>query len=381
LFKILTSKNLKIMAVFYLVAGIAMGSAAPLIPSLVIDAEISFTELGLASSVTAFLAGISLPVLGYLGDKYGKKRMLILAMGVRLAALAIFSFTLDKNLILLGYLLNELGFILYLPIARAIVSDAAGREDIGKAYGELITIVSLTEVVMPIVSGQLYNIVRDYNLMFTWIFILTLASLPILFLLDDSPRGDSIQVIKVYRLNSREKRIFLPAVLEAVSWRVWIFLLYTVPKDRLGVGPDFLGIAYTAQSSAWLLTQYISGLLTDRLGAKKIYILSDSIMIPMTILYIFYLNQLTVIVNAALFGLSISLWIPAFTKIVYEASDEETRALTYSKVESLRQLASTPAGQVGGFLYDSVSYAAPFALGLGMIVSTIILEYKLFPDV
>ncbi len=379
--KILTSRNLKIMAVFYLAAGIAMGAAAPLIPSIVIDVGLTFTELGLASSLTAFIAGITLPVMGYLGDRYGKKKMLLLAMAIRISALAIFASTLEKTWIWLAYLLNELGFILYLPIARAVVSEAAGREEMGKAYGELITIVSLTEVVVPILSGQIYKVVGSYNLMFTGILGITLAATPILLFLEDTEAGEAISPRRVLRLSREELRIFAPAILEAVAWRVWIFLLYTVPKDVLDVGPDFLGIAYTAQSGTWFLTQYISGWLTDRVGAKKMYILSDAVMIPMTLLYIFHISELTVIINAALFGLGISLWIPAFTRVIFEASSEETRALTYSKVESFRQIASTPAAHLGGNLYDNVDPVAPFALGLGLIIATIYLEYKLFPDV
>ncbi len=379
--RITRNKNLRVMAIFYLVMGLVMGFAAPLIPSLVIDVGLTFTELGGASSLAALLAGLGLPVLGYLGDKYGKKKMLILATGIRISALAIFAATMDRELILLAYMLNELGFILYLPFARAVVSEAAGKEEMGRAYGELITIVSFTEVVAPLISGQIYRFVQDYNAMFLPLFLASVGATPILLLLDEVKAEKPIHPREILRLSKMERRVYIPAILEAVAWRVWIFLLYTAPKDRLGIGPDFIGIAYTAQSGAWFLTQYVAGHLTDRVGAKKMYIVSDSLMIPMALLYIFYMSEATVLINAALFGLSISLWIPAFNRVVFEASTQETRALTYSKVDSFRYLASTPAAQIGGMMYEGLDPASPFILGIALVAIDIYLEYRLFPDV
>jgi len=215
LLRITRNRNLRVMAIFYLVMGLVMGFASPLIPSLVIDVGLSFTELGGASSLAALLAGLGLPILGYLGDKYGKKKMLILATGIRISALAIFAATMDRELILLAYMLNELGFILYLPFARAVVSEAAGKEEMGRAYGELITIVSFTEVVAPLISGQIYRFVENYNAMFLPLFLASVASTPILLLLDEVKAEKPIHPREILRLTRMERRVYIPAILEA----------------------------------------------------------------------------------------------------------------------------------------------------------------------
>ena len=369
------------MASYYIIMGIAASMASPLIPSYVVDLGLSMSELGLAASFSALFTSILLPTVGYIGDKYSRKYALLFAVFFRLSALAVFAFSENPLIVMMGYALNEFGFLIYLPIARAIISDATGEEGMGKAYGELISIVSLIEIIFPTLSGQIYNIVGDYNLMFKGIFLLALVATPILLFLEDSKRKFHLRFKDIFKLTDMEKRIYIPATLESVSWRIWIFLLYLVPKQALGLGPDFLGFAYTVQSIAWFTSQYISGYLVDRVGSKKIYILSDALGIPIALIYTFYLTPITFLASTALFGLSISLWIPAFTRMVFEASTEETRAITYAKVDSLRYLFSTPGSTVGGFLYDNIWTGLPFIIGITLISTDLVLEYKLFPDV
>ena len=86
-------------------------------------------------------------------------------------------------------------------------------------------------------------------------------------------------------------------------------------------------------------------------------------------------------ISTGLFGLSISLWIPSFTRMVFEASTEETRAITYAKVDSLRYLFGTPASVIGGNLYDLVWTGLPFMIGVLMISVNLGIEYKMFPDI
>lgn len=369
------------MAIYYILMGIATSMASPLIPSYVVDLGLSMSELGLAASFSALSTAILLPTVGYIGDKYSRKYALIFTVFFRLSALAIFAFSESPLIVLIGYALNEFGFLIYLPIARAIISDATGEKGMGKAYGELISIVSLIEIVFPTISGQIYNILGDYGLMFKGIFLLALFATPTLLFLEDSKRSFHLKFKDIFKLTDIEKRIYIPATLESVSWRIWIFLLYLVPKHSLGLGPDFLGFAYTLQSIAWFTSQYVSGYLVDRIGSKKIYILSDALGIPIALIYTFYLTPITFLASTALFGLSISLWIPAFTRMVFEASTEETRAITYAKVDSLRYLFSTPGSTIGGFLYDNVWAGLPFIVGLTLILTDVVLEYKLFPDI
>ena len=369
------------MAIYYLLMSTATALMAPLIPSYVVDVGLDMGSLGLAASLSALSTALLLPTMGYIADRFSRKTALLATVSIRLSAFILFATYEDPLLALTAYALYEFGFILYLPIARAIVAEAAGPENMGRAYGELITIVSLCEIVFPVVSGQIYNFVGDYMTMFRWIAALAIGSTPILLFLRDSRGYPTLKYRNIFRLSRMEKRIFIPAILESVSWRVWIFLLYVTPKDVLGLGPDVLGLAYTLQSMVWFLTQYISGILVDRIGAKKLYILSDSIGIPIALIYAYMLTPYTFILATSLFGLSISLWIPAFNRMIYEASTEETIAITYSKVDSMRYLFSTPMAYIGGWMYESIWIGAPFIVGIALIAADVILEYRMFPDV
>jgi hypothetical protein len=81
-----------------------------------------------------------------------------------------------------------------------------------------------------------------------------------------------------------------------------------------------------------------------------------------------------------LFGVSIASWIPSFNKLIYMLTKRETRATTYGRIDSFRNLAAFPTPYLGGVLYVSLGLYAPLYIGMSLLFILLLIEYRMFPD-
>ena len=88
-------------------------------------------------------------------------------------------------------------------------------------------------------------------------------------------------------------------------------------------------------------------------------------------------SKIFAVIPQILVGISFSLWIPAYNVMIANYSSQEKRGKAYSKMNIFRTALAIPAPQVGGYLYDAISFATPFLLSiLLMAVNISIIWYR-----
>ncbi|MGW0218702.1 MFS transporter [Micromonospora chokoriensis] len=126
----------------------------PVLP--VLREELGTTQSGIGWVVTAFLisASVSTPVLGRLGDRYGKERFLVvalvgLAIGTLISALA-----QTIEVMIVGRLVQGIGGGV-LPLAFGIIRDEAPRERMVGAIGAAAALTAVGAGVGTVLAGPL----------------------------------------------------------------------------------------------------------------------------------------------------------------------------------------------------------------------------------
>ena len=109
--------------------------------------------------VASYLVAITAFVIvgGRLGDRFGRKRGFIWGAGVFTIGCAMSAVATAPVLMLVGRVLQGIGAGLMQPTGLAIVSDAYGPEQRGKALGTVIGISSAFLAVGPLVGGFLVD--------------------------------------------------------------------------------------------------------------------------------------------------------------------------------------------------------------------------------
>lgn len=140
----------------YLGSGVAMlGTSAmsPVLPALQTTFGVSDARIGLVMSVFTFSVAVTVPVLGWLADRVGRRPVLggsLLLFG--LAGIATYAAP-DFRTVLALRAIQGMGFAGTLPLVVAIVSDMFdGSAEVG-AQGFRVTAVNLGGFVFPVLAG------------------------------------------------------------------------------------------------------------------------------------------------------------------------------------------------------------------------------------
>jgi len=374
--------NLFLLTIYMVIASIAMSIVSPLIPNYILDSGYDMSILGLTSTISSLISALLLPFAGYFADTLGRRKVAIFTLTLR--AFGTFMFYLGNTLfhIITAQVLIDLGFILSMPALRSMVGEAGDVRKVGAAFGSVMSIVSLIYTIFPSIGGLIY-VYLDYSSTFLIASIIFLPALFPLALYEDveiKKEGVRFDLKRILLPKKTELSVLIPFVLERISWGLWIFILNAIPNDLYGLGPEYLGLALSIQNSSWFISQYIFGRITDKVKPKYIYMFSNFVGIPMILLMLFVKDTRILLLTWALFGVSIASWIPSFNKLVFKITDIETRATTYGRIDSLRNLLGFPTPYIGGLMYVNIGLYAPLYTGMGLIAILMAIAYKLLPD-
>jgi MFS family permease len=108
----------------------------PTLPSITSEFHISIAEASLLISLYAMSGTALVPVIGKLGDIYGKKRILIYVLFVFAASVSVTSFSPDYTFMLVARIIQGVG-IAIVPLVFSLVREEFPRDRIPKAMGLL----------------------------------------------------------------------------------------------------------------------------------------------------------------------------------------------------------------------------------------------------
>ncbi|MEU6380796.1 MFS transporter [Streptomyces sp. NPDC046909] len=125
------------LAFVELTSGIFQGFLPPLLPAIAELHGVSAGDIGLVTSLQLLAAAVCVPVLTKLGDMFGHRLMLRIALGMTVVGAALVAFAPSYELLLLGRVLSGPQSA-WLPLNIAITRDRAEGESGRRAIGLLV---------------------------------------------------------------------------------------------------------------------------------------------------------------------------------------------------------------------------------------------------
>lgn len=146
---------------------IGIGMVFPIVPIVFTDpSSPSFLLQGYSAAAQLFMAGLvtaifglmqffAAPVLGELSDIYGRKKLLLVGVGVLAFSQALFGFAVQAGSLVLIFVSRAVAGIAggNFSIAQAVIADVSKPEDRAKNFGLVGAAFGLGFIIGPVLSG------------------------------------------------------------------------------------------------------------------------------------------------------------------------------------------------------------------------------------
>lgn len=338
------------------------------------------TWSGLTFAVTFIAAFIFSPIWGRIGDKYGRKNILIIsAAGIGLSVFLMGFATSVWQLFLLRLLMGIVtGFI---PMSQALIAVQTPKEVAGKVLGTLQT-GSITGALMgPMLGGALADMFGFSN-SFKWVSITIFLSAFLVFF--------GVKEVKMkVSSNSNEKKSYtskevlqhiiskpvllvvmlLSALIQVAHFSIQPILSLFVEDIHGPVNIAFFaGMAFSAAGLGNLLMSRRWGRLGDRVGYVKILII---LLFAAGIVYLpgaFVTNIWQLVALRFLLGVSIGGIVPLRIAYIRQEAPLSMQGEVLGYNTSLRFLGNVIGPALGGLLAAAFGFSSVFFVTSGLLI-------------
>lgn len=184
---------------------------------------------GMQLTLGIYLFGLSLGqlILGPLTDRFGRKNLLILGMGVYFLASLSCAFSITYLQMLISRLIQAIGASSGLIIGRAIVGDLFDAKEAGKIFSTIFPFVGMSPAISPVIGGFIgYYFGWQSTFLFVSLFALAVALLVFYFLPEtlSEKNRQSLHLLKI--ISAYPKLLFNKKFIAYVSAPCTAYIAY-----------------------------------------------------------------------------------------------------------------------------------------------------------
>ncbi|MBC6467661.1 MFS transporter [Actinomadura alba] len=155
------------LAVAGMVVSVQQTLVIPLLPRLMASFDVSVTSVTWVFTASLLAGAVATPLLSRFGDMYGKKRMILTAMGLLLAGSIICAVADSLSVLIAGRALQGTSSAM-IPLAIGMIRDTFPREKVTTAIGVVSATMGVGGTLGMIVTGLIADRTQSHHPVF-WI--------------------------------------------------------------------------------------------------------------------------------------------------------------------------------------------------------------------
>lgn len=386
-------RNLIFLSISQFIAMMGMNACVPFLPLYVRELGVVGESSqrfwsGLVFSGPYFLSIVFVPIWGSLGDKYGRKLMIIRAiLGL---AISMFLMGFARNVFELfllrvfqgatsGFIAANLGFtVSNTPVDRK-----------GYAVGFLQSSQSAGAIAGPILGGFVSDLVGFREVFFAVAFLCLLSALLIFLFVKEVNRtnvDNNESMIQVFKLVITQPKYRYPMVMITLG-QIGIFLTFPILPyflEQLGAPTKILssitGIVIGVSSIFNIIFAPIWGRWSDKFSAVNLVKRSSLILSFTFLLHSFVSSYLLVLFLRVLVGLSVAGLIPILYSHLGKIGEMEKLGAIMGFASSATLFGSLIAFLGSALISPVIKLHWLFVLSSGILLITFILSNKIEQD-
>ena len=264
---------------------------AMMYPILVVTLGLTYTNVGMAAALYMAVSGISQPIFGYLGDRFGPRYFVATGLLLHGTFIALVSQVWDFPSLALILAVAAVGSGMYHPLATGIASQSARRRK-GTAMGAFFIGGNAGFAVSPVISAVA---LKAMDLDYALILVAPTALAGILFLFLTRGPGRSaaepavpgpppdVAEVKHSGLIVGVSALVAVTLLRGLAFgglTVFIPLLYRAA----GLSVEAAGLALSLFLGGVAFGTFLGGFLADRIGKKIVMVVTLLVATPFVLL-------------------------------------------------------------------------------------------------
>lgn len=330
----------------------------PILPLFAKDLGASTVEVGFITSLFMGIAALLAVPMGALSDRLGRRRLIILGLGLSAATSFLLSSAGTPREIMVIYAVAGLAIASFSPAMASFVGDVTRQAKMGRAYGWYTTAMQMGMASGPALGG----LVAERG-GYAWSFILSggviLATLilAVMFLPPSgaaSRHGIELGMQGLLRLGRTRGVAACWLAVFCIAFSFGAFMpFFPLYAREVGLSAASIGLLFTLQSMLNALGRIPTGYLSDRIGRRGPFVVVGMLLfaVPMALLTI---SEEWYVLTALVSILGLSMGVA-------------TMALSTSLAESVRRLNRGMA--MGGFSTALYGGFAVSATATGWLIS------------
>ena len=378
--------NLQVVFAVTLMAVLGVSSITPVLPDIATVFDRTPQSVAWVIAIFTLPGVLFTPVAGVLGDRIGRKVVLIPCLLLFAVAGTACGFARSFESLLILRFLQGTGAAALGAINVTLIGDLFSRQQRAAAMGYNAAVLSVGTGIYPAVGGGLA--------LFAWYypFFLPIASLPValavLYFLDN-PEPEVEGSLREY-ITVTLKSAMQPQALLLFSISVFTFILIYGPflaylpfllERSFGASPVLIGLVVSATSISTAIASFWLGALTKKFGAHNLvsfsFLLYAVALVGMPLAPSIPMLAVPILIFGAANGLN----IPSFLTMLTGFAPLEHRAAFMSLNGMLLRLGQTLGPVLAGIVVAVVGIAGSFYAGAALaIVMFMVLAVWLRPE-
>jgi len=359
----------------------------PILPDMQEKLGISKFQSSLVITLFSLSAGLFIPVIGYLSDRFGRKAIIIPSLIVYGGAGILAGFGAVWNsytIIIISRAIQGMAAAGTAPIAMALVGDLFEGGTESKALGLTEASNGAGKVLSPII-GSLLALIIWYAAFFAFPVFCALSLVAVIWLIKEPKRDRKPQKLKDYIRNIgqilKQKGRWLITSFFAGSLGLFIlfgvlfYLSNVLEEEPYKIDGVIKGLVLAIPLLGLVTTSYITGSVIKKNGILMRWLMNIGL-IAMTVSLactIFFFNNLYVFIGLlTISSIGTGLLLPCLNTMITGAVSKEQRGMITSLYNCLRFLGVAAGPPLFGWMMDmsdrivfiSVSSLALITLGL-----------------
>ena len=373
---------------------LGFGLVMPLLPIYARDFGATGMQLGFLTASFAVARLITTFPGGWLADRTGRKKPIILGLFAYSVVMALYGFSQDTSQLILLRGLQGMASGIVWPVISTMVVEMVPPKDRGKAMGLYEMMHFLGMVIGPGLGGVLAGVFTTAVPFFVCGVLAFLSSILVVFTvqetvttklsIDDSPTENAYfgtnsktsgrnSIIGAIKQLTPYAGIFVGLCVArfilAFSSSLMQPVLSVYANEEIGISEAGVGMLFTIQGIVTLFATIPMGTVADRVGRKPMIILGKIIHASAAILVIFSgsLWPLLLVMTMRGFGRAVSN--PSITAMFSGLVPVSKRGRGMGIFNIFQNVGLVVGATVGGFLYEFSSFESPFiaCAGVGLI--------------